>query len=36
MASEKFEYRSPFDLGSDFHLRALEGSPQPNGMVHAA
>src|SRR6516225_1320928 len=20
----------------DFHLRALEGSPQPNGMVHAA
>jgi hypothetical protein len=20
----------------DFHSRALEGSPQPNGMVHAA
>jgi hypothetical protein len=43
--SEKFEYRSPVDLGigdamyrrpCDFHLRALEGSPQPNSMVHAA
>src|SRR5262249_42209931 len=36
MASEKFEYRFTFDLGSYFHLRALEVSPQPNGMVHAA